>query len=517
VALAAAALSGAACSLVAQGHVSGKGIGASCAENTDCHAGFCDRGICAATCTHDTDCPSPTGCFGNACRTPLHVAALYIGVIANGEGWTLTHHLGLQEAARQLPQISWDPSTPFIYRENVVGLGPDGQSLVTSTIEDDVARGADVVVANSLSQRTEVVAAAAQHPDTKFLIASAFTSGPNLGSFDAHTEQAWLIAGRLAARKSTTKRIGIIGSYVTPEVVREINAFALGARRERSDVVTEVQWIGFWYDYADRPQYPYPPGSATPTLLYREELLAQRLLDSGCDVIAHTGDNQRSVRYVDRLTASGEQPDTVFSMSNDTKDGCKDLASGQPIPSCIGGAYLNWGPLYTRLFDQIVHSTWQPSAYDVIDPMTVDPDLSVVGFALNPVSSIGIDDSSVRGMINDVVQAGPDAVFAGPYETTGQRDKNGLGTYDTIQEVASGETLTPQEWSTMCWFVRGIVEKTVRDDPKSPDRPALVPDVPAVARTPRANETMAWPDLLIPPGLSAADGQRPGLDCRENR
>ena len=39
-----------------------------------------------------------------------------------------------------------------------------------------------------------------------------------------------------------------MGSFVTPEVVRHINAFTRGAHRVDPSIVVEVRWEGFWFD-----------------------------------------------------------------------------------------------------------------------------------------------------------------------------------------------------------------------------------------------------------------------------
>src|SRR5690348_18411389 len=47
-----------------------------------------------------------------------------------------------------------------------------------------------------------------------------------------------------AAQRSRTHRLGYVGAAITPEVVRDINAFTRGARQFDPAIVVEVRWLG---------------------------------------------------------------------------------------------------------------------------------------------------------------------------------------------------------------------------------------------------------------------------------
>ncbi len=496
----------ASCSVVSNSSIEGSGLGTTCKVSDDCHAGFCDRGLCVASCSADAECPAPTRCFAGKCERPLKVTAIYVGVVADGEGWTVTHHDGLNEAVSKTPYVTWnDPSRPekrFDFKEAIVGPPTD------TVIDDAVKAGADVIIANSDSHGDNLVAKAKQYPNVKFLGAASFVEGPNLGSFTARSEQGWYIAGVVGAKKTKTKRLGIVGSFINPESIRHINAYTLGARSIDPAIKVQVSWLGFWYDYRNTPSETYTPEGGSPVMLYREELLAQRLVDDGCDVVAHLADNQRAVRYIDKLAREGKATD-VWSLTNDNRYAYRDLATQQPLQTSLGGAYWNWTTIYSKLFDEIHRGTWKPSAL-YIEPMTDDPVTSPVGFELSPIAdSIGIDSASIRSISAQLVQRGHQAVFQGPYATTGQRDKDLDGVYDGDTSVGPGELLTEAEWTHMCWYVDGVIERR-----GGVDRPAKVPDVEATdAATPPDN--MVERDVLPPPGVPS--GTRPGLNCRANR
>src|SRR5262249_17040279 len=150
-------------------------------------------------------------------------------------------------------------------------------------------------------------------------------------------EQAFYLAGYAAAQVTQSRRLGFVGSLITPEVVRHVNAFTLGARRFDPTVVVEVRWLGFWYDAIDDPPAGYR---------YQETVLAEELLATGCDVIAHAvTQNERVVEAVEAARKAGT---TVWAIGNDSSNAC----TAGPT-SCLGTTAWNWSPLYLRLIEQI--------------------------------------------------------------------------------------------------------------------------------------------------------------------
>lgn len=487
VAAATLALAASDCSLAVESEVTGTGIGTLCVSNDDCHAGICDAGLCTAPCLANADCPDASRCFSGKCALPLRVSALWEGVVTGGEGWNSSHQDGMNDAAKRLPHLVWD------YREEIVA---DEPGKISAAIDESVAAGAQIVIANSYNQQDEVKERAATYPEVVFLIAGGTeANGRNLNSYYAHLEQSLYIAGKVAAAKTVTRRLGIISGLVTPEQVRNTNAFLRGARSVDPSIVVEATWIGFWNDYQTEPSYTFEGRR-----LFREELLAARLLASGCDVIMSQSDNQRAVRYVEALVKGGRRD--IWSIAENNRFGFRELTptgpDGPPMASALGAAYYNWGPLYVRLFEQIYRGTWDPNEL-LYDPITPGPD-TVVGFELNP--TVGLDDTAVKKYQLDQSTQGFESVFKGPYAVTGQRDANGDGAPDGTQAVGDDETIGEDEFNRMCWFAEGVIEKVDPLDPLSADRPALVPD----------GDVAPPPDLLGPPGAEPGVGLR----CSEN-
>jgi simple sugar transport system substrate-binding protein len=440
VALAAALLAGGAgCQLFVDSEAKA-GIGAPCEQDADCQGAQCVGEVCAAPCSGAGDCPEPALCMRDGlCQLPLRVGFVYAGD-PEIEQWTQAHDLGRKDAEAALP---------YLRTELAAGKLLAGDAA--SAMEDLIGRGFDVVVTTSSNLSDVAATMSADHPEVKFLTCGAPSSSQNNVSYYARMYQATYLAGYAAARRSASKRLGMVGSYVTPAVVRHINAFATGARRADPAAVVEVRWLGFWHDTA-------PPDAQGKT---KERVLTEALLASGCDVIAHQADNGVPVATV--ANAGGP----AKAIGNNVEEACPD-----GTPSCLGATYFRWGPLYTKLLDDLHRSRW--AGGQIVNPaIQVNPAESVVNFSLN--ESVGTANLAIE--VSDLLEelagdGGASLPFAGPLCSTGQRDADGDGAPDCVE---AGAAVSDDETWTMCWFVEGVVEKVDPADPASADAPALVP------------------------------------------
>lgn len=430
------------CSLIVEGDL-GNGIGATCETSDECHAADCVNGLCTTTCHAASDCPEPSVCTdAGMCELPLQAGLVYVGV-PEDEGWTLTHEEGRQYAMDHLPYLRSDFVTNAFMPDDALAAA-----------EEFIADGAHVVVGTSFSLREPMTTVAETHPDIKVLTCSGNLHTANHGSYFGRMEQAYHLAGYAAAHVTSARRLGFLGSFVTPEVVRHINAFTRGARRHDPTIVVEVRWEGFWFDTDP------PDGNGQ----YDETVLTEALLDGGADVIAHNMDNGRALAAVE--ARKQETGDPLYCIGNDNRDACD-----RGPTTCIGTSYWNWGPMYVRLFDAIHRGAWDP--YEIINEnIQSNPEVSTPNFWVNV--DVGGNDLAiaVSELLADMSKTGAEhkgfEVFPGEREycSTGQR------TPSCLQE---GEEITDEELRTMCWFVEGVVEKSDPDDVLSADVAAQVP------------------------------------------
>lgn len=466
------------CSLVVGEPIKGRGIGSPCTSDEQCHESHCSEGLCVISCRSNSDCPSPSGCWNDQCQLPLSVAAFYDGSVAEGEGWTWGHDQAIKGATSQLGYVQLRTTEDI------------NSETIKAPMEAAISSGAQVVVATSLSLEQPVQQAAARHPDVQFMVATAATwiATPNLTTYQARSEAAYHVGGIVAAQRAT-KRIGILLTTPHPRTISEANAFALGAMHQSPDIKIEVRWIGFWLDYNTSASFSYGGQK-----LFLEELLTQRFMDTGCEVVAQFDDTARCATYIERASPAGNNP-RVYSLRRNDRYGWKNAATDEPLRTCLGSVFYDWTPQYRKVFDAIHRGTWTGTG--IIDVMSSDPD-AVVGVEINP--TLGLDDTSIRVAINHYAGAdGLQRCFQGPYETTGQRDADHDGVADTDQTVLQGESIPSDEIDRMCWFVKGMVEKADPTDPESADVDARVPDG---TRDPPK-------DFVFPPGMTG----RQAFDC----
>jgi serine/threonine-protein kinase len=407
-------------------------LGGPCKADAECGALACLDGLCSKRCAGPADCPAPARCMpSSVCALPLKVGFVYVGVPQDG-GWTATHDKGRRDAAAALPFLETD----FVSNAHE-------PADAERAIDGFAARGFDVIVANSFSLRGPMEKKAKDHPSMRFVTFSSAEPLPGVSVFDARMESAWYLAGYTAAQVTRSSRLGFVGSLPTPEVVRYANAFTLGARRFAPSVVVEIRWLGFWFDL----------GKPDAQGRHKEEVLTSELLATGCDVIANAADNARVIEAVEK--AGG-----AFSIGNDSPDQC---AAGPK--TCLGSASWNWGPLYTRMFDDVHRGRFEPGSR-YVENIQANPATSIVNFATNERAvprEVALESATVLAeLANDPTGS---RAFRGPYCSTGQRPTC----------VAAGATLDDRELQAMCWHVEGLVEKADAKDPKSADVPAKVP------------------------------------------
>lgn len=465
------------CSLLTDSEIKPSGITAPCSSDDDCHASTCSiragdaKGICVSSCEVDSDCPAPTICANKTCQKPLKVGGIWVGITTYREGWTLTHDQGVKAAAADLGYVKVETAE-----------GMFGEPIIAA-VDKMVADGNELIIFNSFDHRGEASTLAKKYPNVKFLVCSGRPQSPNLGAYFAHLEQAWYVAGKISAGiVDENKRLGFVGSYITPEVVRHLNAWILGARSVDPQIQVEIRWTGFWYDWHSAATFAYTPkfagAGAAEQKLFAEEYATALLIDGGASVIGHQSDNQRPGVYVESKAgpiykADGTTKRNVWVIANDNQYGWRNEQDPQnPVPykTSIGAVYWNWTPLYTRMFEDVHRDQWQ--VYDINEAMGQDKATSLVGFEPNTESLAGIDDTQVKQLLTAQAKLDYREVFKGPIETTDPNQR---------ASIPDGEYMKPtpaeydKELRQMCWFTKGVVEKSDPMNPSSADVDAKVP------------------------------------------
>lgn len=171
-----------------------------------------------------------------------------------------------------------------------------------------------------------VLKVAGKHPTVTFLHCGGLYDKAkhptNVGSYFGYIDEAEYLNGIVAAHATKTKKLGFIAAKPIPQVLRNINAFTLGARSVHPDITTTVVFTGDW------------------SLPVKEADAANGLIDHGVDVLTAHVDSPKVV--VQTAEKRG-----VFSVGYHTSQ-----ASLAP-KGYLTGAEWNWAKVYTQYVDAL--------------------------------------------------------------------------------------------------------------------------------------------------------------------
>jgi basic membrane protein A len=338
--------------------------------------------------------PSPTATPSSS--RPLRVAFLYFGKIADS-GWTAAHELGRQALQKDLPGVQTE------YREDVpsgVGALPILRELAKS--------GADVIVSTSLSFADATLKVAEENPQVRFLQCDGSQSLANLFTYFGWIEEPFYLAGLVAAKASHSGKLGFVAAFPISEVIRNINAFALGALAVNEQATIQVAWSQSWDDRAIERQQ------------------AAMLIDAGCDVLAQWQDNAEPLLVAQERGALGI--------------GIHSDMSAEAPKAVLTSVIWNWGVYYTQAIRTIQQSGIPEAAYREGMGMGL--------VALAPFATSVPQDT--RNLVQKYAASFRAQGFAGIYSGP-------LSDQSGEVRVKEGKTMSLPELVNMDWFVKGIV------------------------------------------------------------
>jgi len=178
------------------------------------------------------NCAPPAG-------EPIKAAWIYVGPINDG-GWTQAHHEGLKAV-----QAALGDQVITTYKENI----PEGPQAV-QTIDQLVADGNTIIFANSYGYQDAFVEGAAKYPDVCFEHMTGYKISRNLSQSFGAGEDGKYLSGIAAGADTKNGKIGVVAPFPIPEVIRGINAFALGARSVNPSATIQIVWTNTWFDPA---------------------------------------------------------------------------------------------------------------------------------------------------------------------------------------------------------------------------------------------------------------------------
>jgi simple sugar transport system substrate-binding protein len=172
-------------------------------------------------------------------QKPLTVGVIYVGP-RDDFGYNQSH----AEAAAEVKKM---PGVKVVEEENV----PETQG-VQKTMQGMISQdGATLLFPTSFGYfDPHMLAVAAKNPGVRFSHCGAmWTKGKhpdNTGSFFGYIDEAQYLNGVVAGHLSKSKKLGFVAAKPIPQVLRNINAFTMGARSVDPKITTSVVFTGDW-------------------------------------------------------------------------------------------------------------------------------------------------------------------------------------------------------------------------------------------------------------------------------
>jgi simple sugar transport system substrate-binding protein len=352
----------------------------------------------------------------------LKAGFVYVGDVGDF-GWTNAHEAGRKYAEKKLPWLE------TIYIESVPEA--DSSRIIDRLVQQEKC---DVVFTTSFGYMDDTIKAGQKYPNKHFMHCSGFKQIENVGTYFADLYQMYYLNGLMAGALTKSDKIGYVGAFPISEVVRHIDAFALGVKAVNSNAKVHVKWIYAWVG----------PEKA------REA--AESLVAEGCDALAFTEDTPAVIEVGQEHTEKGKQ---IYSFSHYSP------MQAYGVDSVVSGQLVDWGIMYEKILSDLYQGTWTKddlwwlaaenaaklggSFTEEINPKFVN-DLKAVSVNtpdLGKISAYELVMKRYHQMIHEPDSFDP---FAGPiYDNTGK------------EQVKQGERASKGDLLSIMYYVDNVV------------------------------------------------------------
>lgn len=201
---------------------------------------------------------------------PLVMGFIYVG--PKGDyGWNQAH----AEGAAGVAQVA---GVKVVEEASVPETTAAAETMRSMIVQD----GAKVLFPTSFGYFDPyILELAAEFPEVQFFhCGTLYEEGKhpaNVGSYFGFIDQAYYIAGTVAAHASKTGKLGFVMAKPIPRIVRTLNSWMLGARSVNADATTQLIITGEWTDPV------------------KEAEAVNSMADQGVDVVTCNVDNAKVV------------------------------------------------------------------------------------------------------------------------------------------------------------------------------------------------------------------------------
>ncbi|QTN29854.1 BMP family ABC transporter substrate-binding protein [Rhodoferax sp. AJA081-3] len=262
-----------------------------------------------------TPAPAPVASAPAPKPEPLKIAFAYVGPVGDG-GWTFAHDNGKKAVEKEFG----DKVVTSIV-ENV----PESADA-ERVIREMASSGNKLVFGTTFGYMEPMLKVAPEFKDVKFEHATGYKTAENMRTYDSRTYEGAYMAGIIAGKMTKSNTLGVVASIPIPEVVRNINAFTLGAQSSNPKIKTKVVWVNEWFN---------PP---------KETEAATSLINGGADVLFQNTDSPAV------LKTAQDKGKRAFGWDSDmTAYGPK---------AHLASAVINWGPYYIKSTREALEGKW---------------------------------------------------------------------------------------------------------------------------------------------------------------
>jgi simple sugar transport system substrate-binding protein len=201
---------------------------------------------------------------------PLTIGVIYVGA-RDDYGYNQAHAMAAAEI-KKLPGIK------VVEEENVPETAAVQKTMAGMISQD----GAKLLFPTSFGYfDPHILAVAPKNPDVRFShCGGLWTEGKhpkNVGSFFGYIDECQFLNGVIAAHMTKSNKIAFVAAKPIPQVLRNINAFTLGARSVKPNITCSVIFTGDW------------------SMAVKEAEATNSLADQGCDVFTMHVDGPKVV------------------------------------------------------------------------------------------------------------------------------------------------------------------------------------------------------------------------------
>jgi simple sugar transport system substrate-binding protein len=326
---------------------------------------------------------------------PLKVAFVYVGPVGDA-GWTYAHDQGRLALEKEL-----GAKIKTTYVESVPE-GADSERVIRKLAAD----GNKLIFTTSFGYMNPTEKVAKAFPDVVFLHATGFKTSKNMGVYETRLFEGAYLNGVLAGKMTKSNTLGVVASFPIPEVIRNINAFTLGAQSVNPGIKTKVIWVNSWYDPA------------------KERQAAETLIAQGVDVLNQNTDSPATLQVA--------QEKGVYAFGWDS-----DMLKFAP-KAHLTASTNNWAGYYIETTKAVLAGTWKSGATHggLKEGM-------VKMSPLNPV--VPAEAAKAFEAKKAALTAGTFNPFAGPI-----KDQTGAVKY------AAGTVVPAKDLASMNFYVQGV-------------------------------------------------------------